>query len=306
MVVLAHETDETFLSDTGLETDLIFNRGLDLPQFAAFVLLDDPDGQQALEAYFRDHVRVAGEAGRRIVLETPTWRANPDWMERLGYGPKDLDEVNVRAVEFLRRVRDEVGVPGVVISGCVGPRGDGYVVQDRMTESESETYHAPQVAALGRAGVDVVTALTMTYVQEAVGIARAATVAGLPCVLSFTVEVDGRLPDGSSLGEAVQAVDAATGSSPAYFMVNCAHPEHVAQALEPGAPWMSRLRGIKANASRMSHEQLDAMEELDAGDPAEFGELLAELHEQHPHLQVLGGCCGSDSRHLRETARALD
>lgn len=295
-----------FLTDSGLETDLIFNKGFELPHFAAFVLLADQAGRDALRSYFRDHAAIAREAGAGFLLESVTWRANPDWGERLGYSPEALVEANEQAVAMLVDLRDEVGEDAgpVVVSGCVGPRGDGYSPGELMTAEEAQRYHATQVATFAATEADLVHAMTITYPAEAVGIVRAAGAAGIPAAISFTVETDGRLPDGTPLADAIAAVDDATGAAAAYFGINCAHPTHFAGVLEPGAAWTARIRSIRANASRRSHAELDEAEELDAGDPEELGNEYRQLRSRLPTLSVLGGCCGTDVRHVRSVASA--
>ncbi len=290
-----------FLTDSGLETVLIFADGIDLPLFAAFVLLDDEAGTERLRRYFLRHMAIAAAAGVGFVGETPTWRASPDWATRLGFDAAALDRLNRRAVRMLADLRDdyerEAGAP-FVVSGCVGPRGDGYRPDTLMTPEAAEMYHSPQIASFAHAGADLVTAITMTHVGEAIGVARAARAAGMPVVISFTVETDGRLPSGASLAEAVTEVDEATGSAPAYYMVNCAHPSHFEDVLAVDAPWVRRIRGLRANASRRSHAELDEAEELDDGDPDELGRDYARLRASNPQLTVLGGCCGTDDRHV--------
>lgn len=290
---------DVFLTDGGLETTLIFDDGLELPDFAAFVLLDDPAGRDALVRYYDTYVAIAVRDRVGIILETPTWRSNPDWADRLGYSPEDLDRLNREAVELLAglRRRHERSATAIVISGCIGPRGDGYAPDSLMEAGEAEVYHRRQIEVLAAAGVDLVTAITMTYPAEAIGIANAARALGVAVVISFTVETDGRLPNGGSLGDAIAAVDAATGSSPIYYMINCAHPTHFASILT-SEPWVARIRGIRANASRMSHAELDEAEALDAGDPVELAAEYAALRRDHPQLSVLGGCCGTSDRHV--------
>ena len=290
-----------FITDGGVETTLIFHQGIDLPEFAAFVLLDDPDGVRALREYFLPYVEIARERGVGIVLDTPTWRANPDWGDRLGYSEQALADVNRRGVDLLEQLREAAGAaPPIVLSGCVGPRGDGYRVDDAMTADEAERYHAAQVRVFADTAADLVSALTMTYAGEAVGVVRAAADAGIPAVVSFTVETDGRLPSGQSLREAIEQVDEETDSAPAYFMVNCAHPTHFAHVLAPPESWLERIRGVRANASKMSHAELDEAEKLDDGDPVELARDYRDLRERLPNLNVLGGCCGTDHRHVRE------
>ncbi len=297
---------DVFLTDGGLETTLIFDDGIELADFAAFPLVDDPEGRAALVRYFDRYVAVALADGVGIVLETPTWRASPDWAARQGIDETGLVRLNHEAVALLEdvRLRHATAASPIVISGCIGPRGDGYVAGELMTVAEARQYHAVQVEAFADAGVDLVTAITMTNRPEAIGIVEAAREAGLPVVISFTVETDGTLPSGEALGAAVEAVDAATDSYVAYFMVNCAHPDHVAPALDPGAAWTRRLGGLRANASRMTHAELDVAEELDRGDPIELADLYRALRAIHPQLRVVGGCCGTDHTHIAAISAA--
>ena len=297
----------TFLTDGGIETTLLFHDGLELPFFAAYDLLTRDGGADALRRYYEPYVRIASEQRVGLVLETATWRASPDWAERLGHSPEQLAELNRASVELLeglRRAHETASTP-IVISGCVGPRGDGYVVGDAMTADEAAAYHAVQIGTFAETSADLVTAITMTYADEAVGVVRAARAAGLPVVISFTVETDGRLPSGQALSEAVEEVDALTDAAAAYFMVNCAHPSHFYDVLEPGSGWTARIRGLRANASRLSHAELDEAEELDEGDPAELADRYRELRERLPNLSVVGGCCGTDERHIAAVARAV-
>jgi S-methylmethionine-dependent homocysteine/selenocysteine methylase len=294
-----------FLTDAGIETDLIFNKGVELPDFAAFTLLADRDGRRMLDTYFREIAAVAAESGAGFVLESPTWRANPDWASRLGYDTAMLAEVQRQAIQMLVEIRDDPSAPEpVVISGCVGPRGEGYLPAELMSDVEAHRYHQVQVNMLADTDADMVTALTIGYAAEAVGIARAARDSGVPVALSFTVETDGSLPDGTSPAEAITCVDDATQGYPAYYMINCAHPTHFAKMLDPQAEWTRRIRGVRANASRQSHAELEEEPMRDASDPTEFGRLNLELRSAVPHLSILGGCCGTDVRHIRAIANA--
>lgn len=292
------------LTDSGLETWLVFHRGADLPDFAAFPLLADPAGRELLAEYFRDHLRLAAESGTGVVLETPTWRANADWGARLGYDAEALDHLNRDAVDFLRDLATAFVDVEVVVSGNIGPRGDGYDPVELLTPAVAEAYHRAQIDSFAAAGADRVTMLTATHAGEATGVAQAADAAGVPVVVAFTVETDGRLPSGQALHEAVAEVDAATNGGVLHFGINCAHPDHFAAALDVDSPAIQRIELLRANASRASHDELDQAEELDDGDPDELGSLYAELRRRHPYFGVLGGCCGTDARHIRAIARA--
>ena len=229
------------VTDGGLETDLIFNRGFELPHFAAIDLLrDDGEGAAALRSYYERYAEIARDSGFGLVLESPTWRANPDWARELGYSPEELADLNAKAIGLLEDVRDahQGEVTPIVISGCVGPRGDGYDPGTMMSAADAESYHATQIGAFAGTAADMVCAITMTYAEEAIGVTRAARAAGLPVAISFTVETDGRLPSGQALPDAIAQVDAETGGGPDYYMINCAHPEHFEDVLDPAAPWV--------------------------------------------------------------------
>ena len=286
----------TYVSDGGLETDLIFNRGIDLPEFASFPLVEDDRGRELLRDYYDGYAAVARRAGAGLTLESPTWRANPDWGARVGYDAAALDRVNRAAIGFLDRLRESyTDLEDVRTLGVIGPRGDGYVAGERADPAEAAEYHRGQVEAFAAAGVDVVAAYTLTGPEEGIGIARAARQAGVPVLIGFTVETDGRLPDGTPLREAVALVDAE--DAPDGFIVNCAHPTHIAPALEDG-DWLRRIVQVNPNASTLSHAELDAAEELDAGDLGLLTSSYDALRARLPGLAVVGGCCGTDARHV--------
>jgi S-methylmethionine-dependent homocysteine/selenocysteine methylase len=296
--------DRLFITDGGMETTLIFHRGLELPSFAAFDLLKDETGVAALRAYYEPYVEVARDLGVGALLDTPTWRASADWGARLGYSRAELDAVNRRAVALAEEVRAANRDVPILINGTVGPRGDGYDPAELMSADEAEHYHTAQVATFADTTADMVTALTMTHAEEAIGVARAGASADVPIAISFTVETDGRLPSGQPLGEAIEQVDADTGRAPAYYMINCAHPSHFASVLGDGAAWVARVGGVRANASRKSHAELDEAETLDEGDPVELGADYRALRPLLPAVRVVGGCCGTDHRHVAEVGRA--
>ena len=298
--------DAPFLTDGGIETTLIFREGLELPDFAAFHLLRTPEGEAALRKYFRTYAEIAKRFGTGLILESPTWRANADWGRRLGYTSDTLADGNRRAIHLLEEVRNgyETERIPMVISGCLGPRGDGYVPDSAMSEQEAEAYHRDQTETFAGTAADMVCAITMNYVAEAVGIARAAERAAMPVAISFTVETDGKLPTGETLRAAIERVDEATSGYPSYYMINCAHPTHFEKVLAGAEPWVERIRGLRANASRMSHAELDGSPELDAGNATELGQEYARLKRRLGRLNVMGGCCGTDHRHINQIASA--
>ncbi len=296
-----------FLTDGGIETTLIFLEGQDLPYFAAFHLFGTPEGERALRTYFRTYAELAQKHRAGLLLESATWRASADWGDKLAYTRDALAEVNRKSVRLLEEIRDEYETPRtpIVISGCVGPRGDGYVPGNTMSDRQAEDYHSSQVETFAGTAADLVTAITMNYAEEAVGIARAARNATMPVVISFTVETDGKLATGQSLGDAIRQVDDATSGYPAYFMINCAHPTHFSRVVGGDEPWVDRIRGLRANASTMSHAELNEAPQLDAGNPAELGRDYAALKaHQLKSLNVFGGCCGTDHRHVEQIALA--
>jgi S-methylmethionine-dependent homocysteine/selenocysteine methylase len=293
--------DALFVTDGGIETALIFNEGLELPDFAAFDLFRRAGGEAALRRYYAAYVRIAAQFRAGMVLESATWRASADWGARLGYSAAQLAEANRQAIRLLEDIRREHRDLAMVISGCVGPRGDGYSPARVMPAAEAQAYHAEQIGIFADSAADMVSAITMNYVEEAIGIAHAAQEAGMPVAISFTVETDGHLPTGQPLKEAMEQVDAATGSYPSYYMLNCAHPDHLALEKQ----WSHRIRGLRANASRKSHAELNESAELDIGNPAELGAQYAALKRGVlQNLNVVGGCCGTDHRHVQRIAAA--
>lgn len=297
-----------FLADGGMGTTLIFHEELELPHFCAFHLIDDPSGREILQRYFRGYAEVAREQKTGFILDSgPTWRASADWGDRLGYSAEDLDGINRRAIEFMQEIRREYETDStpIVISGCMGPRGDGYEPGDIMSPDAARQYHTVQIDSFRDAGADMITAMTMTNAEEAVGMTRAAEAAEVPAVMSFTVETDGRLPTGQTLSDAINYVDDATNGAPAYYMINCAHPTHFADVLDAGSNWTKRIRGIRLNASCLSHAELNDSTELDEGDIDQLASEVSGIRRSFPHINVIGGCCGTDSRHIRRMATLI-
>lgn len=295
-----------FLADGGIETDLIFNRGIDIPEFAAHTLLPLPDMRAQLAGYFRRFLELARDSDTGFILDSQTWKAHMHWARDLGVTEGQLRQANHDSIAFIAGLREEFrgNRQPILLNGIVGPTSDAYAPEKRVAADEAERYHARQLGWLAETEVDMVTATTFPHVDEAIGFVRAAQAARLPVVVSFTVETDGRLPTGVPLAEAIRKVDDATDRAAAYFMVNCAHPDHFFHVFD-GSDWTRRLRGLRCNASRLSHAELDECEVLDDGNPQEFGGQYAGIAEKMPWLSVFGGCCGSDLRHVTEIAKAI-
>ncbi len=292
----------TFLADGGVETDLIFNQGLEIPHFAAHTLLADQESREILANYFRRYLQFARDHDAGYILDSQTWKAHTHWAEDLGVTESDLREINHGSIRFISGLRDEFpGSSPIVLNAVIGPRGDAYAPEHDVAAHEAEDYHAMQIGWLAETEADMVTALTFTQSDEAIGVVRAASAAGLPVVVSFTTETDGRLPNGENLSDAIRAVDDATDSKASYFMVNCAHPDHFSHVLEDG-DWSRRLRGLRCNASRRSHAELDESETLDDGNPDELAGQYRSMVSTLPWVNVFGGCCGTDYRHIARIA----
>jgi homocysteine S-methyltransferase len=289
-----------FLTDGGLETTLIFHQGIALPYFAAFGLLKEEAGKKILRDYYARYLDIARQYKTGFILETATWRASKDWGDKMGYSAAALDQINRQAVELLEDLRAAYQTPDfpIVLSGCLGPRGDGYVVSAKMTVPQAAEYHSPQIETFSTTVADLVTAFTLNYNEEAIGIIRAAESFQLPVAISYTVETDGNLPSGQKLGDAIQEADLATAGYAAYYMINCAHPNHFRHVLEGGGDWVKRIKGIRANASTKSHRELDESDHLDAGDKVLLASGYVQLKPLLPNMNIIGGCCGTDHTHL--------
>ncbi|MBL4927502.1 homocysteine S-methyltransferase family protein [Tabrizicola sp. KVB23] len=288
--------DRLHLTDGGLETAMIFLEGMELPQFASFTLLANPEGAAAMRRYFTGFLDQAAMLNMGFVLDTATWRASEGWGEVMGLSPMDIDRINREAVIFAQALRDAHGDGAAILNGVIGPHGDAYHPDSVLGPDEAFDYHHRQVGVLADAGVDMVSAMTISSTGEAIGIAEAAQDVGVPVALSFTVETDGRLIGGQTLEEAIGVTDAATGGYPVWYGINCAHPDHFAAHLR--GDWIRRVGVIRANASRQSHAELDEAADLDDGNPEELAVAYADLRRKLPGLRVLGGCCGTDLRHV--------
>jgi S-methylmethionine-dependent homocysteine/selenocysteine methylase len=289
-----------FLTDGGLETDMIFNKNIDLPHFAVFPLIENSNHNTTLKNYYEEYLKIAIEHRTGFILESPTWRANKDWAYKLGYSEKELEQLNAKAIEQLIELKNSYqnDIETILISGQIGPRGDGYVIDNRMTVTEARKYHYDQIKVFKDSGVDMVSFLTVNYSEEALGVCLAAKDLKVPVIISYTVETDGCLPCGENLGDAIIRIDQESDNYPLYYMINCAHPSHFIEKIAGDHHWKERIKGIRANASCKSHAELDESTELDIGDIEDLGLWHRKLKLQLPYLSVFGGCCGTDASHI--------
>ena len=303
---LPHQTDDIFLTDGGTETWLMYKRGFEIPEFSAFHLLNDQRAATALREYYTAFASIAAKLGTPFIFDSLTYRASRDWGALLGYSANALAEMNHKCFELYCECAADAGLiaENTVISGCVGPKGDAYHTNQELTPERAQAYHSEQIDTFKAAGADIVTALTLNTTGEAIGIAKASAQAGIPSVISFTIEKDRKLRSGETLKQAIEMVDAATSNAPAYYMINCSHPVDFGPALT-NEPWASRIRGLRANASSLDHGTLCQLGHLEEGDPDELARQYVDIRAAHPAMNVFGGCCGTDYAHVEKIGRAL-
>lgn len=293
-----------YLSEGGTETELMYKYGFELPHFAMFPLLDNPDAESRMREMFGSYLEVAAKYKTGALMGGLDYRASPDWGELLGYSPDGLAEANLQSIDFLRDIAKEYvsAVPDILIQGLIGPRGDAYERNETITENEAEDYHCVQLETLKKADVDLALAITFNNIPESIGVARAAAKIGVPLAISLTLDSASKLNSGPGLVEAITTIDRETGRSPAFYLINCSHPVEYEPAIGPG-DWINRVRGVRPNASKMEKIALCKIGHLEEGDPVELGALCGDLARRYPHMDVWGGCCGTWSRHLDEIAK---
>lgn len=299
--------DEPYLTDGGLETTLLFHEGIELNNFASFELLLNDEGKKILKAYYQKYIDIARSYGVNFILESPTWRSSSNWGNKMGYTKSDLNDINKKAILFMREIAVENNLNrfNTIVSGCVGPAGDGYTIDTKMTAEEAQQYHHDQIQSFAMADPDIVGAITMNYSEEAIGITNASKQTNIPVIISFTLETDGNLPSGESLKQAIALVDKASSNYPLHYMINCAHPEHFMKVLSKDGDWKRRIKGVRANASCKSHEELDNSHSLDIGDMKDLAQNYQQLISVLPELKIFGGCCGTDHRHIQKICEVV-
>ena len=297
-----------YLTEGGTETEVMYKWGFDLPEFAMFPLLDDPEADTVIRNMYRRYLDVAAEQGVGVLLNGHDYRASPDWGAKLGYSAEGLQQMQRRTIQFLDEMRAEYAdrVTDVYIAACIGPRGDAYGTGGEITADEAEDYHSVQLHNLDGTAADMAVAATFNNIPEAIGVIRAAKGAGMPIGVSLTLTPEGRLRSGPTLREAVETVDEVTAGAAAWFGTNCSHPLEFEPAIADAGPWLDRLRYIRPNAAKMDKIALCSLGHLEDGDPEELGEQMGDVVRRLPRADIIGGCCGTDERHLSEIARKVN
>ena len=295
-----------YLTESGTETEIMYKYGFELPHFAMFPLLDNPDAVSTMREIFRSYLEVVAKHGMCALMGGLDYRASPDWGELLGYSPQGLAEANHQSIDFLREIAKEYSsdIPEILIQGLIGPRGDAYERNETITEDEAEDYHSVQLETLKEADVDLALAITFNNIPESIGVARAAAKIGVPLGISLSLDSTSKLNSGPSLAEAIDTIEAETNRSPEFYSINCSHPVEYEPAIEPG-DWIHRVRGVRPNASKMEKIALCQIGHLEDGDPVELGELCGDLARRYPHMDIWGGCCGTWNTHLDEIAKNI-
>lgn len=264
-------------------------------------------GRTALETICCQYLETGHRYDLPLLLSTPTWRAGRDRIAAAGLEGSDLNGDNFR---FLAELRDRYGeyAKKVAICGLMSCRGDAYKPEETMTELAAAEFHQWQANALASAGVDLLLAATLPALSEAVGLARSQAITGLPYMISFVVRPDGTLLDGTSLHKAIITIDSTVSPPPLSYMINCTHASIFRSALlhkDNSSPLVrERVIGILANTAALSPEELDASPDLVEEAPETFGRAVSSLYSEL-NLKVLGGCCGTDNRHIESLAQEL-
>lgn len=311
----ATDPERIFVTYGGTETELVFDKGEELPDFCAWkITMEKPQVVRSIQEPFAGMVcNECAKCGKRddehnvtLIMEAATWRANPDYVDK--FDQYELPDVVAASVNEQKKMLSSAATDDSkpfsgLLSAEIGPRGDGYDPSVKMTVADAKAYHSVQIAELKKLGVDLASALTLNYADEAVGIALAAQEAGVPLIIGCTLEkADGKLPDGTDLRDFVQAVDSAAAEYPLCYLINCVHPTHCRFDEYTQEPWFRRVRGVRGNASTKSHAELDEMTVLDRGDVDEFSDSMLGLRKTYrDHFTLFGGCCGTDIQHVSAT-----
>ena len=297
-----------YLTEGGTETEILYKWGYELPEFAMFPLLDNPEADECIRGIYRRYFDVAEANNTGLLIMGHDYRASPDWAKKLGYSLEGLAEMQHRTIGFLTDMRAEYDgrVSDVYVSGCIGPRGDAYGTGGDISEAEAEDYHSVQLSTLKETHADMAIGVTFNNIPETIGLIRAAKTIGVPLGVSLTLTPEARLRSGPTLKEAVETIDEKTDGAAAWFGTNCSHPVEFEPAISDAGPWTGRLRYIRPNASKMEKMVLCKLGYLEDGDPVELGKQMGDVARRFPKADILGGCCGTDERHLGEIAKNVN
>lgn len=305
------ETGAPILADAAIETRIMFETRVRMdPHIQVAALLERPRGRAALREIYATYLDVAWAHGLPIVMGTPTFRASRRYVERARRpAAETVRRLNTEAVAFLNEIRDQGEHDPVFLAGVIGPYGDAYSPDDCLNHLDGADYHLEQVRALAEAGVDALFAPTFPSIEEAHGVAMAMATTELPYAIGFVLDHRGRMLDGTYLHDAIERIDNAVVPAPAWYAISCVHPTVARTALadlaSAGGGALTRLREVKANGSRLAPDELVSLDHADSDEPDIFGEAMHQLGIDFD-VQILGGCCGTDSRHLAALARRLE
>lgn len=266
-------------------------------------LISHSAGQAALRDLWMEYIAIAGKYALPFLATTPTRRANKERVAQAGCG----SSVILDNVSFLRRIQKESGIE-MYVGGLMGCKGDAYTGEGALSSHEARAFHQWQAELFREAGADFLYAGIMPVLGEAAGMAQAMAETGLPYIISFTIQRDGRLIDGTTITGAIEYIDSLSGPKPVCYMTNCVHPKIVYDALSQ--PFnrneivKSRFLGIQANTSPLSYAELDGSPDLISSEPEEFAEEMIKLRSIS-NMKLFGGCCGTDHRHMEQVALRL-
>ena len=296
-----------YLTEGGQETELMYGYGFDLPEFALFPLLDNPDALARLTAMYQAVLDVAVRHDMGALLGGLDYRASPDWAGKLGIDAAALTDYQCRSIAFLRDVAEPYKgrLPHILICGAVGPQGDAYERNQTVTRESAEAYHATQIQNLVTAGVDLVEAMTFTSAEEAIGLICAARAHGLPIIFSFMPDAAGGSEAQPTLRDMIEQVDAATDCYALFYGINCSHPREFEPLLGSGGDWLGRIGMLRPNASSKEKVELCQIGRLERGDPIDLAAHMGRLAQRMPNVIAWGGCCGTWDEHLELIAQAV-
>jgi S-methylmethionine-dependent homocysteine/selenocysteine methylase len=302
--------DRLILTDGGIETRIMFETGITLPPYVQVTgLVKDPAGGPVLCRIYESYIAAARSFGLPVVIGTPTFRASMNFVLQAGLdGTGAVRRLNADAAAMHREIRAQSDHRPIYIAGVIGPSGDAYRPEESLSAEEAREYHSLQAGTLAQSGVDFLYAPTFPAVEEALGAAMAMGATGLPHVVSFVLERNGRVLDGTPLHAAIERIDAAASPAPLFYSISCVHPSIAATALRDEAVFSNlvarRLNEFKANSSPLSPEELVQLDHPEGDDPDLFAAEMWKIHEDFG-LRVLGGCCGTDDRHIRALAARM-